>query len=30
VGGAMVITAGVILQLPSRRRDVHLRSAAGG
>lgn len=30
VGGGMVITAGVILQLPSRRPDVHLRGAAAG
>jgi len=29
VGGAMVITAGVILQLPARRPDVPLRGAAG-
>jgi len=30
VGGAMVIVAGVILQLPSRRPDVPLRGAAAG
>ena len=30
VGGAMVVTAGVILQLPARRPDVSRRGVAGG